>query len=211
MVPRLPDIPSSCFKITSSEGYTDANSGDTYVSASNFENACRMDGTSLAVPKSLAEGVAMQNFVGNQFDVMIGVKKSDVFEGTDYNSTEIILVADEYGNQESNDTAEDDATAANPALRCRFLKKSANGDGKGWHGSLPIWISARHESRRSRQLHRFRVTLVVKYLVLVDLDMESSIFLLAQQPRELPKSKLSQSRYLTTSHPVKETVDSQTE
>ena len=97
-----------------------------------------MDGTSLAVPKSLAEGVAMQNFVGNQFDVMIGVKKSDVFEGTDYNSTEIILVADEYGNQESNDTAEDDATA-DPALRCRFLKKSANGDGKGWHGSLPIW------------------------------------------------------------------------
>ena len=110
-----------------------------------------MDGTSLAVPKSLAEGVAMQNFVGNQFDVMIGVKKSDVFEGTDYNSTEIILVADEYGNQESNDTAEDDATA-NSALRCRFLKKSANGDGKGWHGFVPLGISAGLEAHMSSQL-----------------------------------------------------------
>ena len=41
-------------------------SNDIYVSASNFENACRLDGTSLAVPKSLADGIAMQNFVNNQ-------------------------------------------------------------------------------------------------------------------------------------------------
>ena len=60
-----------------------------------------MDGTSLAVPKSLADGVAMQNFVNNAFDVMIGVKRSDVFNSL--NSTEIILVADEYGNQGSSE------------------------------------------------------------------------------------------------------------
>ena len=62
-----------------------------------------MDGTSLAVPKSLADGVAMQNFVNDAFDVMIGVKKSDVFKPPPTNSTEIILVADEYGNQGSSE------------------------------------------------------------------------------------------------------------
>ena len=62
------------------------------------------------------------------------------------NGTEIILVADEYGNQESNDTTEDDGTATT-TKRCRFLKKSASGDGKGWHGFIPIWISARLESQ----------------------------------------------------------------
>ena len=87
-----------------------------------------MDGTSLAVPKSLGDGVAMQNFVNDQFDVMIGVKKSDVFLATT-NGTEIILVADEYGNQESNDTTEDDGSDQT-AKKCRFLPKSASGDGK---------------------------------------------------------------------------------
>ena len=60
-----------------------------------------MDGTSLAVPKSLGDGVAMQNFVNDAYDVMIGVKRSDVFNSL--NSTEIILVADEYGNQGSSE------------------------------------------------------------------------------------------------------------
>ena len=52
---------------------------------------------SLAVPKSLADGIAMQNFVNDAYDVMIGVKRSEVFQNK--NVTEIILVADEYGNQ----------------------------------------------------------------------------------------------------------------
>ena len=68
------------------------------------------------MPKSLADGIAMQNFVNDAYDVMIGVKRSEVFQNK--NVTEIILVADEYGNQ---------------GLCCREISQHCH---TGW----PVWL-----------------------------------------------------------------------